>query len=172
MTAPSAWQIEQAMSVLQSLAHHLREADAIPDDDDALLTALDATAPDCMDVLRRVIVASLDADALVDAADARVKALAERRDRFKRRRDALRGAAMAAMDALGLPKLADAEFTASLRAGQPVPIVTDESALPPEYWRVTRSVSMSAIRDALKVGEIPPGVEIGNGAPILTIRSK
>lgn len=170
MSAPSGWQIEQAMSVLQALAARLHEeSDA---DENALGALLQAKAPDCMDVLRNVIRASLDAKAFAEAVDARMDALQKRRDRYRRRAEAMRGAAMAAMDALGLPKIVDAEFTATLRAGTPAPVVTDEAALPAEYWRIKREVNMTAVYDAVKCGEIPPGVDLANGMPVFTVRSK
>lgn len=162
------------MSALMALAHRLHEADAeqVVSDEDALMDALQAEAPDCVDVLHRVIRASMEADALVDAAEMRMKVLSERRDRFRRRRDMLRGAAFAAMDALGLRKVESADFTASIRPAQPRVLVTEEAALPDEYWRVTRAPDLTAVREAMKHGVVVPGVEVGNGNPSLTIRSR
>jgi hypothetical protein len=170
MSVPSAYQVQQAMACAASFAAALRQ-EIGEDDHDRLLMALDSET-DAIDLLRRVVRASLDADAQADAADARIKDLTSRRDRFRARKEAARGLAFAMLDALGLPRLDDPEFTISVGKPRPKVIVTDLDALPEAFVRVTRSPDMATINAAIKAGQMPAGVEVANGAPSLTIRTK
>lgn len=173
MIAPSAWQIEQAMSALMSGRAALLAND--PDlaaDEAALSDTLKAETEDVYALLRRVLLASVEARSMAEAADVRVKDLTARRDRYKRRAETLRGTAFAAMDALGLSRLELPDLTASIARGKPVAIVTDEAALPDDYWRTTRAVDKTAINDAIKQGVVIPGVETTNAIPSLQVRTK
>lgn len=161
----------QARAVFASLAPRLREV-AVPDDTDALVSALGDDAIEPMDLLRQVIRAKLDADTMADATGERIKVLQERKSRHERRAEALRQAAFAAMDAIGLRSLKDPEFTATVSAGRASAIVTDEAEVPDEYWKVTRAIDKAAINQATKDGVVIPGVILTNGVGQLTIRSK
>jgi len=173
VTAPSAWAMEQAMSALMSGRAALMANDPDLAADEAVLS--DALQPETTDVyalLHRVLRAAEDARALADSADERLKVLTARRDRFRRRSDTLRGTAFAAMDVLGLSKLELPDMTASIVRGKPAAIITDETALPDEYWRTTRAVNKAAINDAIKQGVVIPGVEMTNAIPSLQVRTK
>jgi hypothetical protein len=76
------------------------------------------------------------------------------------------------MDALGLPGMQETDFTVSISAGRPRPIVTDESAIPAMFIRTISAPNMQLISAAVREGNIPPGVEISNSAPTLTVRTK
>ena len=169
MNAPSAYRVQQAMACAASFAASLR-AEIGEDDHDRLILALDSET-DAIDLLRQVVRASLEADAQADAADARLKALTARRDRFRARKEAARGLAFSMMDALGLTRLDDPEFSVSIGRPRQKVLVTDEDALPEAFWRVTRAPDMATINAALKAGPVP-GVEVVNGMPSLTIRTK
>ena len=169
MNVPSSFRVEQAMACAASFAAALRQ-EIGEDDHDRLLMALDSET-DAIDLLRQVVRASLEADAQADAADARVKALTARRDRFRARKEAARGLAFAMLDALGLSRLDDPEFTASIGKPRQKVLVTDEAALPEAFWRVSRAPDVATINAALKVGPVP-GVEVSHGMPSLTIRTK
>ena len=170
MTTPSAYSVQQAMACAASFAAALRQ-EIGEDDHDRLLLALDSET-DVIDLLRRVVRASLDADAQADAADARIKDLTARRDRFKARKESARGLAFAMLDALGLHQLDDAEFSVSVGKPRQKVLVTDLDALPEAFIRVTRAADMATINAAVKAGQVPAGVEVANGMPSLTIRTR
>ena len=173
MTAPSAWQIEQAMSALMSGRAALIAND--PDlaaDEAAMSDALRAETEDVSALLHRMLRASVAARSMADAAEEMAANITARRDRYKRRADALRSTAFAAMDALGIPKIELPDLTASIARGKPAAIITDEAALPDEYWRTTRAVNKAAINDAIKNGVVVPGVEMTNAIPSLQVRTK
>ena len=169
---PSAYRIEQAMSIADGVRRRLLADDPdLADDETALRDMLDGET-DVYDLVRRMVRFSLDAASLAEAAASRADALAARRDRFKRRAESARAAAFGMLDALGNSKLADPEFTVSISPGKPGVIVTDEQALAAEFVRVSRSPDKTAIAAALKAGQVVAGAEMANGSPVLTIRSK
>lgn len=173
MTAPSAWQIEQAMSALMSGRAALLAND--PDlaaDEAAMSDALRAETDDVFALLHRMLRASVAARSMADAAEEMAANITARRDRYKRRADALRSTVFAAMDALGIPKIELPDLTASIARGKPAALITDEQALPDEYWRTTRAVNKTAINDAIKQGVVIPGVEMTNAIPSLQVRTK
>lgn len=173
MTAPSAWQIEQAMSALMSGRAALIASDQdLAADEAAMSDALRSETDDVFALLHRMLRASVAARSMADAAEEMAANITARRDRYKRRADALRSTVFAAMDALGIPKIELPDLTASIARGKPATIITDEAALPDEYWRTTRAVNKAAIADALKQGVVIPGVETTNAIPSLQVRTK
>ncbi|MDE2469828.1 MAG: siphovirus Gp157 family protein [Bradyrhizobium sp.] len=171
--APNAWRIEQAMSVAMSAAARIRhETPDIETDEAALLEALTAEGADAEELLRRLFRAAMEAALWAEALDARAAAMHARRDRFKHRVETWRGAALGMMEALGLTKIVDPEFTASIGAPRVGLIITDETAIPASMTRTTTSPDRAAIKAALLAGETVPGAELANGVPVLTIRSK
>lgn len=168
MTAPSAWHLEQVMSIAQAAARRL-EADGTLDEDGA---ALFQECPDAETMLVRVLRAMDEAASQADAVNARITDLDVRWKRFKRQRDELRGVAFAMMEALGVQKFRSAEFTVSIQAGRPGVVVTDAAALPTEYVRVETSPDLTKLKAALLRGDEIPGAELSNAAPVLTVRTK
>lgn len=172
MTPPSAYAIEQAMSVAQATAARMA-ADGVEFGDEAeLLATLADAGADVGTIITRMIRAAMEADSLADAAAERVRVLTERKARFARQRDSYRAAAFAMMDALGLRTLKEADFTATISAGRPSVVVTDEAAIPADYLRVTTTIDKAALAAAMRVGEVIAGAEWSNPMPSLTIRSR
>lgn len=172
-TTPSAFKIEQVMSVAIAFAARLREQDPdIATDELSFLSALESET-DATELLVRILRAGTEADALADAVDARMKDLAIRRDRFKRRHAEARSAAFAIMDALGLAKFQHAEFTASIRAGTPGVVIVDETLVPEVLMtHPAPAPNKTAIKKALQAGEAVPGAEMQNSMPSLIVRTK
>lgn len=168
MNAISGWQIEQVMSVAQSFAQRLRDEGM---DDESVALALESET-EALETLERVVRMALDAEAMAEAATARIADLAERRARFDRQASDARGVAFAIMDALNIPKHVAADFTLSIRAGAPSVAITDEAKLPESAWKVTRSIDKAAIRAALKSGAAVPGAEMAAGMPSLSVRTR
>lgn len=163
----------QARAVFASLAARMCDDDTqVPDDIASLVDMLGNEAAQPMEILRRVICAKLDADAMATATGERIKTMQDRKARHDRRSEALRTAAFAAMDAIGMTKLVDPEFTVSIIAGRTSVMVADEAEVPDEYWKTTRAIDKAAINEATKQGIVIPGVLVGNAIPSLSIRSK
>lgn len=173
--APSAWQIQQIVSLARQTLAGLREDHGqVIDDDDQTLDALAGEGVDAATALSSLGRAALDAKAWVEATNARIDDLCARRDRAERREEILRETLLSALMALGLSAHKDVEFTASWRHGKPKLLVTDVAALPADLVteQVVRVADRTAVRAALDAGEMIPGATLGNAAPILMIRNK
>lgn len=168
MSAPNGWRLEQAMSSFQSA----RDRMSVQSDDDTLAELM-ATETDVMKLLHATIRAAMEADAMADMAKARLADLAERKKRYENRRDNLRGVAFAVMDALEEKKVEAADFTASIGKPRAGLIVTDETEIPDEYWKVERKLDRAKLSDdVLKNGLVITGAMVANGIPSLTLRTK
>src|SRR4051812_28562941 len=161
--------VERAMSAAMSLIASLGD-----DADDALKLDMLEGETDVLEVVKRLVRAALDAEAMAEAAKARQVDLAVRRTRFEARAESVRETAKAMLDALGGNRLQDPEFTVSLKMGPPKVIVTDEAALAEEFWRTTvsRTVDKPLVKAALDAGRPVQGAALSNGAQILSVRTK
>jgi hypothetical protein len=169
--APSAYAIEQAMSVAFAVRTRLLHED--PDlaaDETALRDTLDGET-DVFDVIRQLARFALEAEAMAEVCGARADAIMARGKRFRAREQYARQAIFGMMEALGEKKVENPEFTLSLRAGRPGVVITDETAIPDHFMRVTREPDRAAIGAALKAGQVVDGAELQNGMPSLAIKS-
>src|SRR3954467_8891577 len=104
MNAVSPFAIERAMSAAQQLIASLGD-----DADDALKLDMLEGETDVLEVVKRLVRAALDAEAMAEAAKARQVDLAVRRTRFEARAESVRETAKAMLDALGVNRLQDPE---------------------------------------------------------------
>ena len=170
---PSAWQLEQAMSVLLATAARLRTEDSeLMEDERLFADMLEGEGGDAMDVLDRVIRASIVATSFAKEAKERADAIAERAARYKARADNLRGCAFAALTALELPKVERPDFTASVRAGQASVFIEDDAAVPDAMCKITRTPDKTMIGVALRAGNVVPGAALLDGIPSLAVRTR
>ncbi len=164
----NGWKLEQAMSAFQSARERMR----VQSDDDTLAELM-ASETDVRTLLVATIRAAMEADAMADAAKQRAEHLAERRKRYENRRDELRGVAFAVMDVLEERKIEECDFTVSIGKPRASLIVTDESEIPEEYWKIERKLDRAKLNDdVLKNGLVITGAMVANGIPTLTIRSR
>ena len=165
--------VSRARFILETVTATLLEADPQLRDDDALFAdMLDGEGGDAVDLLRAALRASLEADAQARACKARIGQLAERQRRHEGRAAALEGAVHQAMRDLGIPRLRDAEFTASRREGGERVEVADAALLPPAYVRTRQEPDKAALLAALKAGQAIPGAVLAQGDETLTVKVK
>jgi len=172
VTAPSAWTLQQVMSIAQATLARMEADGTLDTDEAALMDVLRQEVPEVDDVLLRLLRAMGEARDNAESIDIRMGFLSARHDRFRRQAESYRAAVYAIFDALGMSKWRHAEFTASLSPGRPGVVVTDEAALPDSFVRVTRTPDKALIKSALAAGEVIPGAELSNGLPTLTVRTK
>jgi phage host-nuclease inhibitor protein Gam len=111
-----------------------------------------------------------DAEAAADAIKSRQTELGERKARYERKAEALRGVMLSVLEASGQTKVTLPSATISVRSTPPKAQITDEAAVPPSYWRVKREIDKAAVVAALKNGEAVDGAVLTNGGQTLTIR--
>lgn len=171
MSAPSAWQIEHAVAAWQATRARILAEDETLEGDEAALTALlGEEAGDIDDILARVLRSAIHASDMAKAANARAEATAARASRYSARSDTLKGAAFALMECLGRKKAEYADVSATIGKPRASVAITDETALPEEYWRITRTPNKAAIRDDLKAGVVIEGAILEDGLPSFTIK--
>lgn len=107
-----------------------------------------------------------------DGLDGEIDELRARRDRFRRRDDAIRSLMFKVMQWADLKKLEIQRATISVRRGTPRVLISDERAVPDNLCRIVRSPDLTKIREALNAFETVPGAELSNAEPTLAIRIK
>jgi hypothetical protein len=155
---------------LARLREQLLALDADMATDETLFTDTLDGQSDVLDQLRAVIRHGVEAELFADALQRHIKILEQRRARFESRGDVCRNAVRAAMETLGLTRLAAEDFNVSIVPGRPRVVVSDAALLPPEFIRTKSEPNLSAIAAALKEGAEVPGASFSNTAPIITIR--
>lgn len=172
MTAPSFYAIQAAMAAAQSALSRLEASGDVDTDEAAALAVLQEEAPDIDTVLCRLLRAGDEAQTNVEAVSARVAALEGRKARYARQHAEYRRTVFAMLDALGLRKWRNAEFSVSITDGRPGVVITDEAALPEQFVRVTKTPDKTAIACALQAGNEIPGAEMRNGMPSMRVNTK
>ena len=164
------WRLINALTALHSGIRSLREEDEELGLD-ALLELPDERAA-VEDALVGVARAAKRAERLADIANEEVADLQARAKRFQNRYERLRGLALAAMESLGETTIERAQATISVRPGRQAVIVTDETALPDEYFDVKRTLSKTRLAEDLKAGVILDGATLSNGMNVITLKVK
>lgn len=125
---------------------------------------------DLHEILTRIVREEREVISFTDALGLRLKELCARRDRFTRKKEALRSLMHSLLDAAELKSLRLPEATLSITNGRVSCVVTDETALPDEYVQITRTPKKLEITKALASGQSIPGAMLRNNPPYLAVR--
>ena len=141
-------------------------------DEDTLLDTLEGIT-ELNEMIAAVIRSALVDEALQIGLRSRLDDMKQRLGRVELRSEKKRQLALEAMSEVGLRKLEQPDFTASVRAGSPALIVVSECDIPQTYWvpqppRVDRQALLADI----KRGDEIPGVQLSNPKPTLTVRTR
>jgi hypothetical protein len=113
-----------------------------------------------------------DSGFLLEGLSMRMGELRERKQRFERRIEALRGLILSVLQVADLKKVELAEATLSQRAGQQQIVgEPDPARLPDDLVRIKREANRTAIREALQAGRALEGLSLSNAPPTLAIRT-
>ena len=125
------------------------------------------------EALAAVVRSYLDDLALVAALGLRIAQMQERMHRVEHGADKKRGLVTSIMERADLKKLAEPDFTASLRAVPPSLLVSDEQCIPESFWKPQPpKLDKRALIAALSSGQAIPGAQLGNGGLTLMVRTK
>ena len=124
------------------------------------------------ELLAAIIRGALDAEAMGNAIEARIKDMNTRLGRLEGRAQRLRQIVKNAMADAHIQKLTQPDFTASLRAGQPHVTITDEQAIPESFLSYRPHINKREILDALKDGAEVAGAALSNPEMVLSVRTK
>ncbi len=97
----------------------------------------------------------------------------DRLSRISKRAEKKRELVISVMEQADLKKLAEADFTVSLRASSAPLVVTEEGSIPKPYWKPQAAkLDRQGLIAALKLGEHVPGAVLGNPRMAIAIRTK
>ena len=167
--------MHQPLSHELTYHNHLREQiwNEFPDIDEETLADTLEGLTNLNEMLAAVVRSHLDDMAMVDALKSRVGDMQDRLSRICKRAEKKREIVTSVMEQADLKKLAEAEFTVSLRASPAPLVVTEEGAIPGPYWKPQApKLDRQGLITALKSGEQISGAVLGNPRMAIAIRTK
>jgi hypothetical protein len=163
------------------LVHHLAEYEYLKEhlraeyqeaDEQTILDTLEGLSG-LPEALAAVVRSYLDDLALVAALGMRIGDMQERMHRIEYRAEKKRAIVTSIMERADIKKLAEPDFTASLRAVPPSLLVTDEQQIPEPFWKLQPpKLDKRGLIAALTAGQSVSGAQLGNGGTTLTVRVK
>ena len=115
----------------------------------------------------------LDDIALTAALGIRINDMQERIGRFEQRAEKKRALITAVMERADLKKLAEPDFTVSVRATPSSLMVTDETEIPQDFWKPQPAkLDRQGLTAALRRGQSVPGAVLGNGQATISVRTR
>ena len=159
---------------LQLYDHHRRALLAeFPDLDETTLADTLEGITDLKQMLAEVIRSALDDEALAGGLSTRLSDMKARLERLEERGKRKRQLVLRAMAEAEIPKLTEADFTASLRAGAPTLNVITEDKIPAAYWKPQPpKLDKQSILSALKTGAAVEGASLLPPQMQLSVRTK
>jgi len=169
---PSAWRLEQSIAALQQVRLALANDPDLDDDEGAILAALgDMGVDDPHMLLARMIDAAVWAERRAHEAKSLEQEYRDRRHRYEAREDRLRSIIGQMMDAIETKRAAGKLATATIGDAPPSLVVTDDKAIPEEWWRVERVLRRGDLGKHMReTGELVPGAYLSNGGTTLSMR--
>ncbi len=161
----------------REVAHYeyLRErlgADFPDVDEDTLHDTLEGMT-NLTEMLAEVLRSHLDDQALVGALKARIGHMRDRLSRLEERARKKRELVTSVMERAGYRKLTEPDFTVSLRPSRAPLVVTDEAAVPAEFWKPQPAkLDRQGLIATLSSGREVPGALLGNPPMTISVRTK
>lgn len=161
---------------LYEIANDYQEIQRLAEDDESMIEAvadtLDGITGEFEDKAQAVVAVATNTEADIDAIDAQIKRLQDKKKTIKARADWLRDYLKHNMDATGIDKIQCPLFTITLSKPTQKAEITDEKALPDDYVVVKTEFKPDKreILKALKEGKDVPGAALSEGARRLIIK--
>lgn len=145
----------------------------IPDlDEETLSDTLDGIT-DLREMLAEVVRSALDDEALAGGLSTRMADMKARLTRLETRAKKKRQLVLTAMTEAEIPKLTEADFTASLRQGVPTVEVIAEGKIPAAYWKPQEpKLDKQGLLAALKSGAEIEGAALAAPQTQLSVRTR
>jgi hypothetical protein len=125
------------------------------------------------EALAAVVRSYLDDLSLAAALGMRIEDMQERLSRIEHRADKKREVVTSVMERADIKKLAEPDFTASIRPSPPSVMVTEEGQIPIEFWKPQPpKLDRQGLSAALKSGAAVPGALLSNPQMTLSVRTK
>ncbi len=163
--------------LIRELTHHqyLRErlvADFPDADEECLHDTLEGLT-NLTDMLAEVLRSALEDQAFSAALRGRVGDMQARLSRIEERARKKRDLVRAVMERADVRKLTEPDFTVSLRPSRAPLVLTDEEAIPGDYWKPQPAkLDRQGLLAALAGGKEVSGALLGNAPMTISVRTK
>lgn len=147
--------------------------DDFPDiDDDTLSDTLEGLT-NLNEQLAAIVRSQQEDRVLSNALKERIQEMQERQKRFEQRVSKKRDLVTSVMERSGITKLAEDDFTVSLRAVAPQLVISDENVIPEPFWKIQApKLDRQLIMAHLKSDQPVDGANLGNGGMTISVRVK
>lgn len=145
----------------------------IPEIDDETLRDTLEGITSLPEMIAEVVRCALVDEAMAAGLRDRLGQMKTRLDRLEYRAQRKRSLALEVMSEADIKKLAEPDFTASLRPSQPALVVVSEDDVPEEFWKPQpMKLDRQGVLANLKSGREIPGVCLSNPKSNLSVRTK
>ena len=141
-------------------------------DDETLRDTLEGLSS-LPEAIAAVIQAYMEDLTLAAALGMRISDMQQRLARFEARAERKRVLVTQVMERTEFKKLQEPDFTVSLRAVPPALVVSDETAIPTDYWKpLPPKLDKKSLIASLNAGQVVPGAALGNGGTTISVRTR
>ncbi len=163
--------------LMQELAHHqylrVQLVERFPDVDEETLADTVEGLTDLHEMLAAVLRSQQEDRVLAEALRARIGEMQERLSRIDHRAEKKRELVTTVMERARIDKILQPDLTVSMRQTPRPLVVTDESAIPGEFWRpqpakLDRKGLIARLKEGLEIA----GASLGNGGCTISVRVK
>ncbi len=158
-----------AEDVIREINALLLEYPQLADDEELFRDMLEGNTR-FNEIMDRLLIEMRDNETLSDAAAARIGKLRERQTRLKHRMNFYRSLMHRLLTVTGIQSVALAEAKVSIMKSPEKVIITDESAVPDAFMKITKEPNKTAIKNAIKSGTYVPGAALSNGGTTISVR--
>ena len=122
------------------------------------------------EIMERFLGEMRENETLAEAVSQRIGKLRERQTRLTHRAQFYRSLMHRLLEWAGIKSVALPEAKISVVNSPEKVIITDESAIPDAFMRITKEPNKAAIKNAMKSGSIIPGASLSNGGTTISVR--
>jgi len=142
----------------------------VGDDEDVVASTVEGET-NLLEAIGDAMARLAELNGLMDGVAGMIASLKARGERFERQRDLIRDAIALAMETAEVRKLELPMATLSLKSTPQKVEITDESAIPSEFWKPQEpKLDRRGLLTALKAGEQIKGAVLSNGGSSLQVR--
>jgi hypothetical protein len=158
-----------AENIISQINALLSEYPQLAEDEDLLKDTLEGNTR-FNEVMDKFLGDMRENETLAEAISQRIGKLRERQTRLTHRAQFYRSLMHRLMDFAGIRSVSLTEAKISVVNSPEKVIITDESAIPDDFMRITKEPNKAAIKTALKSGSIISGATLSNGGSTISVR--
>lgn len=158
-----------AETVINEVNLLLREFPQLKDDEELLADTVEGQTK-LHEIMEKFLSAMRENETLAEAVSQRIGKLRERQTMLTHRAQFLRQLMHRILEQSGVKSVALPEAKISVVNSPDKVIITDETAIPDAFMRITKEPNKTAIKNALKSGTYIPGATLSNGGSTIQVR--